>query len=134
MITLYCGLNEHRWDHHPVVPGRFACVAPVYGKTLQTKTRNRVTVPSGTEVIQDSGAFSDGIDQRLSLEAALERQLAHAQQYSYASQVTHRASYDLLIDEKWEGGMRYKARWSERDAQEAVAVTVKAAAYLSAHR
>lgn len=70
----------------------------------------------------------------MSLEAALERQLAHAQRYGYAHQVTHRASYDLLIDEKWEGGIRHKARWSEHDAQDAVALTIQAAAYLSSHR
>src|SRR5579859_3849274 len=130
MIELYCGLNEHRWNHHPVQPGPFACVAPVYGKTARTKMCNAVTVPVGTQVIQDSGAFSDRTDQRLSLEAALERQLVHAQRYGYASQVTHRASYDVLIDEKWEGGRRCKARWSEWDAREAVALTIKAAAFL----
>jgi hypothetical protein len=134
MIVLYCGLNERRWNHHPVVPGRFACVAPVYGRTTRTKTWNRVTVPPGTEVIQDSGAFSDGSDQRLSPEAALERQTVHAEQFGYAHQITHRASYDLLIDEKWLGGVRYKARWSESDAEMAVATTVQAAAYLTKHR
>ncbi len=134
MIALYCGINEQQWNHHPVTPGPFACIAPVYGKTLPTKKENRVRVPLDTHVIQDSGAFSDGIGQRLTLEHALERQLSHAEQYQYSAQVTHRASYDLLIDEKWEGGIRHKARWSEQDAEEAVTTTVQAAAYLASHR
>ncbi len=83
MILLYCGLSERQWNHHPVAPGPLACVAPVYGKSLRTKASNSVTVPPGTQVLQDSGAFSDGIDQRLSVEAALERQIAHAQLYGY---------------------------------------------------
>jgi hypothetical protein len=134
MILLYCGVNEQQWNHHPVAPGKLACVAPVYGKTVQGKKCNRVKVPLDTEVIQDSGAFSDGINERLSVEAALERQLVHAEKYGYAAQVTHRASYDLLIDEKWEGGVRHKARWTEQDAEYAVETTVRAAAYLARHR
>jgi len=39
-----------------------------------------------------------------------------------------------LIDEKWEGGKRYKARWTERDAEDAVSETVRAASYLARHR
>ncbi len=134
MISFYCGINEQRWNHHPVVPGPLACIAPVYGKTIHTKTWNRVSVPVDTHIIQDSGAFSDGIGQRLCVEEALDRQIAHAQQYGYAARVTHRASYDLLIDEKWEGGVRSKARWSEQDAEQAIATTVHAAAYLASHR
>lgn len=134
MITLYCGLNEQQWNHHPVAPGPFACVAPVYGKTLHTKVINRVTVPPGVQVIQDSGAFSDGPEQRLCCEAALERQICHAETYGYAAQIAHRASYDLLIDEKWYEGVRHKARWTEQDAQDAVNRTVQAASYLTHHR
>jgi hypothetical protein len=134
VIKLYCGLNEQQWNHHPVAPGALACVAPVYGKTAQGKKVNRVMVPSDTLVLQDSGAFSDSFDQRLSLEAALDRQIAHAACYGYTSQVAYRASYDLLIDEKWEGGIRQKARWSEADAEYAVEETVRAAAYLARHR
>src|SRR5437899_13070544 len=110
MILLYCGVNEQQWNHHPVAPGPLACVAPVYGKTLRTKKVNRVTVPAGTQVIQDSGAFSDGINERLSVEAALERQIAHAETFGYASQVTHRASYDLVIGAKWEQRITHKTR------------------------
>jgi hypothetical protein len=117
VIAFYCGINEQAWNHHPVAPGTCACVAPVYGRTLRTKAVNRVTVPQGVQVIQDSGAFSDGPGQRLSYEAALERQVAHAEHFGYTPQITHRASYDWLIDEKWEGGVRSKARWSEHDAE-----------------
>ncbi len=60
MIALYCGINERRWNHHLVACGPLACVAPMYGKTLRTKMVNRVCVPPGVVVIQDSGAFSDG--------------------------------------------------------------------------
>src|SRR5438552_1185697 len=134
MILFYCGVNEHQWNHHPVVPGPLACIAPVYGKTVQTKVTNGVTVPPDTEIIQDSGAFCDSFDQRLSFEAALERQIHHAETYHYAAQISHRASYDLLIDEKWEGGVRHKARWSEQDAEIAVEKTIQAAAYLTHHR
>jgi len=141
-IRFYCGVSEQQWNHHPVAPGRYACVSPVYGRTAATKAVNRVCVPDRTLVIQDSGAFSD--KERLSNEQALERQIAHAEQFGhtapdgsiigYAPQITHRASYDLLIDEKWEGGIRHKARWSEQDAELAVKMTVAAAHYLSQHR
>jgi hypothetical protein len=133
-IRFYCGINERTWNHHPVAPGAYACIAPVYGRTSRTKTVNVVCVPADTEVIQDSGAFSDGPGQRLPVEAALERQIAHAQTFGYGAHVTHRASYDLLIDEKWIGERRHKARWSEADAALAVEETVRAAAYLAHHR
>lgn len=133
-IRFYCGVSERQWNYHPVEPGPYACVSPVYGRTLQGKRISSVHVPKETLVIQDSGAFSDGPGQRLSLEVALERQLAHAERYGYSGQVTHRASYDLLVDEKWSGGRRAKARWTEEEAEEAVCLTVQAAAYLARHR
>ena len=77
---------------------------------------------------------SDGPGQRLDFGAALARQLQHAEQYHYAEKVRYRASYDLLIDEKWSGGIRYKARWTEGDAEDAVKTTVEAARYLHQHR
>jgi len=134
IIVFYCGVNERQWNHHPVTPGPLACISPVYGKSVQTKQCNRVTVPSDVAIIKDSGAFCDSFEQRLSVEAALERQVQHAERYGYAGQISHRASYDLLIDEKWEGGIRHKTRWSEQDAEIAVAITVQAAAYLTRHR
>lgn len=133
-IRLYCGIGERAYNHHPVYTGPYACVSPVCGKTERTKKVNSVSVPDGVSVIQDSGAFSDGPKHRLSPEEALERQIAHAEIYSYADQITHRASYDLLIDEKWAGGVRQKARWTENDAELAVKITVKAATYLAQHR
>lgn len=133
-IRFYCGIGEMVWNHHPVAPGRYACVSPVYEREENKKRVNAVVVPDGVEVIQDSGAFSDGPGQRLDFGAALARQIAHAQQYHHADNVTHQASYYLLIDEKWIGGIRYKARWTEADAEEAVKTTVDAARYLSTHR
>ncbi len=136
-IRFYCGVSERVWNHHPVAPGPYACISPVYGRrddVPESRRTNYVRVPNTCQVIQDSGAFSDGPKHRLSVEEALERQLAHAERFGYAAQVTHRASYDLLIDEKWIGGMRYKARWSESDAELAVRLTVRAAAYMTAHR
>ena len=134
MIDLYCGINETRWNHHPVAPGPLACIAPVYGRTERTRKENRVSVPEDTKVLQDSGAFSDGPSSRLTLQDALKRQIAHAAKWRYAHQVEGVASYDLLIDEKWQDGVRYKARWSESEAQEAIDTTIKAAKYLVQHR
>lgn len=133
MITFYCGVNEEIWNHHPVAPGAFSCVAPCYGTKESTHQVNRVKLPRETSVIQDSGAFSDSWVKRLSFEAALTRQYEHSERYDYASQVSHMASYDLLIDEKWENGHRSKRRWSENDAEAAVIETVKAAEYMAQH-
>lgn len=133
-LTFYCGINERRWNHHPVDPGDFACVSPVYGSKQSTRRNNSVSVPSGVHVIQDSGAFSDGPGSRLAFDKALERQERHAERYGYGPQISHRASYDLLIDEKWEHGIRSKRRWSESEAEVAVDETVAAAQYLVDHR
>lgn len=133
-IRFYCGLNERQWNQHPVAPGPLACIAPVYGKSARTKATNSVYVPPGTAVIQDSGAFSDNWTNRLGFVAALDRQIAHADRYGYSDAITHRASYDLLIDEVWEDGNRHKRRWTENAAADAVAETVAAAEYLIDHR
>lgn len=139
-IRFYCGINEVDWNHHPVTPGPYACIAPVYGKTAETKRTSRVTVPSSVQsVIMDSSAFVDRFEQggksdRLSFEDAKKRQIAHAYQFRYVEQVTHIASYDLLIDEKWQDGERSKQRWSEEEATYAVRETVAAAAYLAKQR
>lgn len=103
---------------------------PVYGRSVRTRRVNSVIVPEGTLVIQDSGAFSDGCGSRLSFGGAEQRQITHAGTYGYAGQITHRASYDVLIDEKWENGRRVKSRWSKSDADSAVDETVLAAQYL----
>ncbi len=133
-ITFYCGINETKWNHHPTAPGEFACIAPVYGKTTRTKRINTVKIPRETLVIQDSGAFSDGPGDRLSFEAALGRQIRHAERYNYRDQITHIASYDLLIDEKWKDGVRCKARWTAQEAQAAVDETVAAAEFMARQR
>jgi len=138
-IRFYCGIGEQQWNHHPVAPGAYACVSPVYGTTTSTKQVNRVTVPPGTKVLQDSGAFSDGPRQRLTCYEALQRRESHAARFGYASRIEARASYDLLIDEMWQedesnGEMvRTKRRWSETQAEWAVEETIRAAAYLSHH-
>jgi hypothetical protein len=86
-------------------------------------------------MIQDSGAFSDGPRQRVSHAAALDRQIRHAEEYGYLDQIEATASYDLLIDEKWDGnGVRSKSRWSQEEAEAAVEETITAAQYLSENR
>ncbi|GAC1357732.1 MAG: hypothetical protein NVSMB38_40410 [Ktedonobacteraceae bacterium] len=137
-IRLYCGSCEQNWHGDPVDVGPFACVSPVYGKTLATKSVNRVHLSETTRaVIQDSGAFCDGPGQRLSFAGALERQIEHARRFGYAHLLTHRASYDVLVDEVFEGifsDQRRFLRWSEHDAWDAVHTTIQAARYLDAHR
>lgn len=133
MIDFYCGINEKMWNRHPVQPGKFACISPVYGATEQTRRTNSVSIPNNVMVIQDSGAFSDGPQYRLDFESALRRQINHAKQYCYTNQITHRASYDLLIDEVWTNGNRHKRRWTVADADNAIKITVAAAKYIRLH-
>ena len=133
MVDLYIGINETKWNHHPVDPGPLACISPVYGASVRTKQENQVRVPSNTAIIQDSGAFCDGPGERLDFKTAYERQVEHADKYGYTNQVTHIASYDLLIDEKWQDGQRQKERWTEQEAIEAVEETVAAADWLRCH-
>jgi hypothetical protein len=135
-IRLYCGVGEDEWNTLPVEVGAFACISPVYGKTLATKAFNAVRLsPRTIAVIQDSGAFCDGPGQRLSFEAARMRQIEHALRCDYGDRITHRASYDVLIDEKWDiSGLRHKKRWSEGEAWEACIETIRAAKYLASHR
>jgi hypothetical protein len=150
-IRFYCGVGEKHYNHHPVVTGPYACVAPVSGSTV--KKVNSVAVPEGVAVIQDSGAFNDaclllqGQERhvslmkhcRVSFKEALQRQERHAEHFGYADQIEARASYDVLIDETWTedaSGLRTrcKKRWSETDADLAVEETIAAAAYLHQHR
>lgn len=138
-IRLYCGIGETFYNHHPVVCGPFACISPVAGrddsvKVSEASRRNGVYVPAGTLVIQDSGAFSDGPRHRLGYADALQRQIEHARYYRYSHQITHRASYDLLIDETWANEFRHKERWSEEAGHFAVKATVEAAQFLDQHR
>jgi hypothetical protein len=134
-VLLYCGLNETAWNHHPVPSFRRFMIAPVYGKSEKTRTNNSVRVPDEPEeIIQDSGAFVDSWDQRLTFLAALKRQDDHAERYRYADRIAWRVSYDLLIDEVWVDGNRTKRRWSVGQAESAVEQTVAAAKFLSEHR
>ena len=89
-----------------------------------------VCPPISAKIIQDSGAFSDSPEERLSFKEALVRQIAHSYRYGYYKQVVYRASYDLLIDEVWTNGNRHKRRWSVREATGAVTETIEAAKWL----
>jgi hypothetical protein len=133
-IRLYCGVGEKMWNYEPVTPRGFACISPVAGRSERTKKKTPVRVPEGTQVIQDSGAFSDNWTSRLDFAGALARQEAHAKQYKYEHMITHRATYDLLIDEVWTEDNREKRRWNEEDAEAAVAETIAAAKWLNEHR
>ena len=134
-IRLFCGVGEDDWHGEEVEVGDFACISPVYGRTLQTKSVNYLSISCNVKaVLQDSGAFCDGPGQRLSYASALLRQEKHADQFGYADRLVDRASYDVLIDEKWHNGRRYKQRWSEADAWEACVTTIAAAKFLSEHR
>lgn len=134
-VKLYVGICETDWNGFtiPATIGQ-ACVSPISGRTAKTQKENRVRIPEGVAVIQDSGAFSDSWATRLSLPAALERQRAHAEKQGYAHQLTHRASYDLLIDETWQDGKRSKKRWTYQDAVAAVDATVAASQFAAAER
>lgn len=153
-IEFYCGLNERYWNHHAVEPGTHVCIAPftstemVDKKTGATKRVLRKThvLIDGTKVkcvMVDSCAFServelkDGIivvNERLSFNDALQRQIAHAYEFRYAHLVEGIVSYDLLIDETWQDGERSKQRWSVDAAEYAVQETIKAAQYLASQR
>lgn len=133
-IDFFCGINETAWNHHPTQPGPLACIAPIYGRTERTRKENGVRVPPDCLVRRDSGAFSDSLKSRLSFADALRRQDRHAERWGYANQLESTASYDLLIDEKWLDGERFKRRWGKVEAEAAVTETVEAARFLSNHR
>ena len=133
-IIFYCGVGETSWNGKPVTPGNYACISPVYGNKVGKRKENSIKVPKETLIIQDSGAFSDGPEDRLPVEVAAARQITHAYKYKYTNQITHVASYDLLIDERWKNGQRFKERWSEDLAEYAVIETINNAIWLSEHR
>ena len=125
---------ETKWNHHVVAPGKRVCISPIYG-TGKNKRENRVFVPDIVEqVISDSGAFSDDINKRLSFGEALKRQLKHIDKYNYWYKLYKLATYDVLIDEKWQNGKRTKERWNENDAKFAVDETIRAAEFLNEKR
>lgn len=134
-MRLYVGLSELKWNEAEIPASiGYACVSPISGRVAGKQKENWVAVPKDVEVIQDSGAFSDSWATRLSLSAAWDRQVDHAEKHGYSDQVTHRASYDLLIDETWLDGKRSKKRWSFEDASQAVEATVKASQFAAARR
>lgn len=134
VIKFYCGTSRGGGELGVAIPGRYTCISPVTGRTENTFSVNHVKVSSDTQIIQDSGAFSDSPIGRLTYAQALDRQMSHALKFGYESQIEALASYDLLIDEKWEQGKRRKKRWSTSEAEEAVKVTVGAAKWLVKHR
>lgn len=155
-IEFYCGLNEKKWNYHPVEPGTHACIAPFTStivkdkktgepiKRVLCKTQVSIDDTKVKHILLDSSAFSDGIEldeqgnivsnKRLSFDHALQRQIAHAYEFRYAHLVEAIVSYDLLIDEVWKDGERSKDRWSVASAEFAVEETIKAAQYLSSQR
>lgn len=132
-VRLFCGISETKWNHHAIDCGEFACISPVKGASIRTKAENRVFVPDGVLVGQDSGAFQDSWGDRLSFQQALDRQRRHAAKYNYADKIIWRVSYDLLIDEVWQDGQRTKKRWTVEKAKSAVAQTIAASAFLKAN-
>ena len=92
-------------------------------------------------VLLDSGAFSrDPIsrsqyDNQKILELQMRWELKFAQKHDlYDFEVEAICSNDLLIDETWVDGIKYKRRWSEEDANWAVKETIAAAQYLASQR
>lgn len=112
------------------------------GDRMFTAAHPPQTVPFAADAqitgLLDSGAFSDPPHKRLTPEQALDRQLVWEQRATDKWRIPFRAvglvSYDLLIDETWTAGERHKRRWSVRDAERAVCITVEAAAYLASQR
>jgi len=99
----------------------------------------RVTHAEPVRGTLDSGAFTDVMnDQRLTIEAALDRQLAWEQiasnKWGTPFTAERLVSYDRLIDEKWTGVRREKRRWTVQEGESAVAETIAAARYLDSQR
>lgn len=143
-VRFYTGLGgEKTWNHRPIAPGPYACISPVRNKkitlddgTVINRAQNNYigSFSKDIRIIQDSGAFTDPWDQRKTYADALDRQERHAIAYGYADQIEARATYDLLIDEVWIDGNRFKRRWSSQDAEAAVDTTVAAARFLHQNR
>lgn len=131
-ITLYVGGHASRVQGEAQTLG---------GKRMFTAAHRPQIVPRFDAPIDgwlDSGAFTDAPQDRLTPDRALDRQLAWEGQasdkWSLPFQATALVSYDLLIDETWVAGERFKRRWSVREADRAVDVTIAAAAYLASQR
>lgn len=131
-MYLYVGSNATSVQGREVrLEGR-RCFTPVYPPPSLPGYGQQV------EALLDSGAFSDPPHKRLTPERALDRQIQFEQKAStvwgHKWQAAAFVSYDLLIDEKWDGGRRRKERWSVAEANAAVGVTVDAAYYLVSQR
>lgn len=119
-IRLAVGVGEQTWNREPVTPGELAVISPINGQSAIRE--NRVWVPRDTQVFQDCGAFSDGLQTRKSFEEALKRQEEHAIKFGYADQIIARATYDMLH------------RPGLVDYLQATDASVAAARYLDGHR
>lgn len=154
-IRLYCGIGEKDFNHHPIVAGSYACIAPVCGRggimkdkdgqpkldrhgepVRRKQSENSVFVPDSVKsVLLDSSAFSDTTFHRLSFADALERQFRHAEKYHYLSKIQRLVAYDVLVDEQaGDDGGRVKSRMDPKLAQFAVEQTIKSAEYLASQR
>lgn len=133
-VRLYCGGDAQNVQRRRCNLTGYRCFSGSYGPM------SRFTPEEARDVvgILDSGAFSDSPEERLSPDAALERQMrweCNAERWwGIPWQAEALVSYDLLIDEKWAGGVRKKERWSISDADHAVRTTVEAAAFLAGQR
>lgn len=119
---------------------------PFFPETMtQTAMANphyaRVTFAPGVKVIEDSGAFQErDMNQRLTAEAALNRQLTHRAQIAaksgYDFQFEAVVTYDMLVgvDEALVEGKRVKQRGTFDTAREAVRETIASAEYYATQR
>ena len=124
--------------------GPNVCIAPVTSGNKKQADGSEIRVARETccyvdksivtSILLDSGAFCDGPGLRLSFAEALERQIGHAYKYHYATLVEALVSYDLLIDETWINGQRYKKRWSVEEANTYAVDETIAARYLASQR
>lgn len=90
-------------------------------------------------VLLDSGAFSRSPELRISCKQVLILQMQWELKFAHKHNLSDFlvkaiCSNDLLIDETWVDGNKYKRRWSEEDAEWAVKETVNAAHYLASQR
>lgn len=155
-LRLYAGVSDPAWNRWPTLAGPYVCVSPIHGKG-RNQTMNSVALNPEARVLLDSGPFSEAMwfedlcpargtyaerlaRSRLSCGEALDRQYRHMQKYGYGSQVEALASYDLLIsdhcllDPNSPSWRRVRRQWSEQDVAFALDETVRAAAFLDAHR
>lgn len=144
-LQLYAGVSDPAWNRWPTLAGPYACVSPVHGQG-KNQSESVVALNPKTSVILDSGAFSDMSGQknllgqpvafhhRLSFEEALNRQYSHMHKYRYEGKVEALATYDVLIGEHIETSAETSAQWQPEEVLFAIEETIRAAAFLDAHR